>query len=228
MKVLLLCLVSAVLPALAGHQEILAPIALYTQFLQPPPPSVFRALQDEVGSIMAPAGLRFTWLTLSAASGNEHWVKLAVINFKGRCEVAGLKPHQSVSGPLGWTHISDGVILPFAEVDCQGIRGFIQKQLLTMPAEDREEAYGRALGRVLAHELYHIFANTMRHSSRGVGKSKYTVEELLAPQFQFEALESLTEAETSYSATRRYVISATTGFPAHHSCGRAGSWCVGH
>ncbi|MFY9727215.1 MAG: hypothetical protein WAJ87_17085, partial [Bryobacteraceae bacterium] len=84
-----------------------------------------------------------------------------------------------------------GVILPFAEVDCQRIRGFTQKQLLTMPAEDREKVYGRALGRVLAHELYHIFANTAAHSSSGVGKSKYTVQDLLSPKFQFEGRESL-------------------------------------
>ena len=59
-----------------------------------------------------------------------------------------------------------------------------------MPAEDREEAYGRALGRVLAHELYHIFANTAAHSSSGAGKSKFTVQELLSPEFVFEGRES--------------------------------------
>jgi hypothetical protein len=60
-----------------------------------------------------------------------------------------------------------------------------------MPAEDRKEAYDRALGRVLAHKLYHIFANTAAHSPCGVGKSKYTVQELLCPEFVFEGRESL-------------------------------------
>jgi hypothetical protein len=178
----------AALPAFGEHEETsLAPIALYTRFQQEPPPAVADALHDEVNSIMAPTGLRFTWRSLSAAYGGVVWVELAVITFKGRCDAAGLTRHSSSRGPLGWTHITDGVILPFAEVDCQGIRGFIQKQLLTMPAEDREEAYGR----VLAHELYHIFANTAAHSSCGVGKSKYTVRELLSPEFRFEARESL-------------------------------------
>ena len=113
-----------------------------------------------------------------------------MITFRGRCDAAGLIPHSSNPGPLGWTHVSNGVILPFAEVDCQGIRGFIQKELLAIPAEDREEAYGRALGRVLAHELHHIFANTVAHNSSGVGKSRYTVRELLCPEFRFEDRES--------------------------------------
>ena len=192
MKALFLGLMLAALPAFGEHQETsLAPIALYIRFQQEPPLAVAEALQDEVNSIMAPMGLRFTWRALAGVSGSEVSVELAVITFKGTCDVAGLTPHSSNPGPLGWTHLSHGVILPFAEVDCQGIRGFIQKKLLTMPAADREEAYGRALGRVLAHELYHIFANTTRHNSCGVGKSKYTVQELLSPEFQFEERESL-------------------------------------
>jgi hypothetical protein len=192
MKALLLGLMLAALPAFGEHQETsLAPIALYTRFQQEPPPAVADALHDEVNSIMAPMGLRFAWRSLSAAYSSVVWVELAVITFKGRCDVAGLSPHSSNPGPLGWTHVSDGVILPFAQVDCEGIRGFLQKELLTMPAEGREEVYGRALGRVLAHELYHIFANTAAHGSCGVGKSRYTVQELLSPEFRFEARESL-------------------------------------
>jgi len=188
----LFCLALAALPALGEHPEAsLAPIAVYTRFQHEPPPAVFDALQNEVNSIMAPTGLRFSWHSLSVAHRGVVAVKSAVITFKGACDVNGLTPHNSKPGPLGWTHISDGVILPFAEVDCQGIRGFIQKQLLTIPSQDREGAYGRALGRVLAHELFHIFANTMRHGSCGIAKSKYTVQELLSPKFQFEAPESL-------------------------------------
>jgi hypothetical protein len=51
--------------------------------------------------------------------------------------------------------------------------------------------FGRALGRVLAHELYHIFANTTRHGSDGVGREYYNVEDLLAAGFQFETRELL-------------------------------------
>jgi len=192
MKALFFCLVPAVLLAFGEHQETpLAPIALYTKFQQEPPPAVLDALQDEVDSIMAPSGLRFTWRDLSTARGSAVSVELAVITFTGRCDVNGLSPHSSNPGPLGWTHISDRVILPFADIDCQGTRAFIQKQLRAVPVENREEAYGRALGRVLAHELYHIFAKTTRHASCGVGKSHFTVEELLSADFQFEARESL-------------------------------------
>jgi hypothetical protein len=192
MKTLLFCLVLAALPVIGDPPEAsLAPIALYTHFQHEPPPAVFDALQDEVKSIMTPTDLQFTWYSHSAAHGGVVSVVAVVITFKGACDVFGLTPHSSNPGPLGWTHISDGVILPFAEIDCQGIREFIQKQLLVLPAEEREEAYGRALGRVLGHELYHIFANTTRHGTSGVAKSKFTAQELLSPKFQFEGCESL-------------------------------------
>jgi len=190
MKAPFFCFALAVLPA-SGQEASLVPIALYTEFQREPPPTVFAALQDEVNLIMASSGLGFTWRALSEARSGIGSVDLAVITLKGRCDVAGLTRHGSNPGPLGWTHISGGVILPFAEVDCQGIRGLIQKQLITMGAESREEAFGRALGRVVAHELYHIFAKTARHSSSGVGKSKFSVQELLSPDFRFAARESL-------------------------------------
>jgi hypothetical protein len=100
--------------------------------------------------------------------------------------VGGLPAHKKISGALGWTHVSDGTILPFTNVDCDGIRDFLGINLLSVRSNDRLQAYGRALGRVLAHELYHIFANTQHHGSDGVGKSAYTVQELLSPEFRFK------------------------------------------
>jgi len=41
----------------------------------------------------------------------------------------------------------------------------------------------------VAHELYHIFANTAHHGVDGVGKAAYTVQELMSDEFQFEERE---------------------------------------
>jgi hypothetical protein len=86
--------------------------------------------------------------------------------------------------------VSDGQILPFTDISCDRVREFTQSGLLAFRPEDREAKYGRALGRVLAHELYHIFANTMRHGSMGVAKESYNMKDLLADDFQFQAKES--------------------------------------
>jgi len=180
--------------ALAGGGEIrpkTGTIALYHEFAQEPPAAIKAALKDELDSIMGPLGMRFEWRNLKMSGFPDPTSELAVITFKGRCDVMGLNIHETYDpGALGWTHISDGQILPFADIDCGGIRAFAQRALMRLPADQREEAFGRAVGRVLAHELYHIFADTTRHGSSGVAKESYTVDDLLTPTFRFQDKES--------------------------------------
>jgi len=138
---------------------------------------------------MSPLGFHFEWRNLNVNRGNDVSVELAVITVKGHCDIAGLSNRSQVEGSLGFTHLSDGQILPFTEINCDRVRHFVQGELLAMPADDREYAFGRALGRVLAHELYHIFANTTRHGS-GVAKESYTVHDLVCDDFLFQQRES--------------------------------------
>ena len=181
----------AVLPAFGQQAGVpIAPIALYTSFQKEPPPAVLEALQDEVESLMSKAGLRFEWRTLSGPQSEEVSVELAVVTFKGRCDTENLLSRSVHAGALGWTHVSDGVILPFSDVDCDGVRKFLQRGLIAVRPAERAVAYGRAIGRVLAHELYHIFADTRQHATLGVAKEAYSVQDLLADNFQFEAHES--------------------------------------
>jgi len=191
LKLAWFCLLAGVFPGWSETRvAMFAPITLYTQFERAPPAGVLEALQDEVESIMEPIGIGFEWRDLGKTGGHEVSAELAVVTFKGRCDAAGLLARSKFEGALGWTHVSDGQILPFTDVSCDRVREFVQTGLLTFRTEDREEKYGRALGRVLAHELYHIFANTMRHGSFGVAKESYNVQYLLADDFQFEAKET--------------------------------------
>lgn len=192
MKLWLFCLMLGVLPSFGKDRpQAAVPITLYTKFEHSTSPEVAAAMREEVSEIMEPIGITFEWRNLADATGSEVSVELAVITLKGNCTTAALSPHTSgTPGALGWTHVSDGVILPFSEVDCDRIRTFLQKELLAREPAIRNMLFGRALGRVLAHELYHIFANTGRHGSCGVGKSAYSVQELFSDDFRFEDRES--------------------------------------
>lgn len=165
-------------------------VALFAEFDQTPPAAVMDSLRSELDSIMAPAGLQFEWHSLAHDNG-EVSAELAVVSFKGRCDSTALPLHSTNPGALGWTHLSDGVILPFSDVDCNGVRAFLGARLLALRSGDRSGALGRALGRVLAHELYHIFANTTRHATDGAGKPAYSVEDLLSAGFSFAKRETL-------------------------------------
>lgn len=191
MKLVLFCLLAGVLPASSETRGTpFAPITLYIQFQQPPSDGLLKALQEEVELIMTPIGLYFQWRDLGKAAGHEVSAELAVVTFKGKCDVSNLVTGGRFEGALGWTHVSDGQILPFTDIGCDSVRDFTQSALLLLRPADREAKYGRALGRVLAHELYHIFANTLRHGSMGVAKESYSVPNLLSDDFQFEGKES--------------------------------------
>ena len=165
-------------------------IRLYTDFQQTPPHVVLASLQDEVARIMAPMGLGFKWSSLAENRGNELSVKVAVIHFTGACDTIQSATQPTRTSALGWSYMEDGVVLPFSTIDCDGIRAFLRSDLVGKPKEEVDESFGRAIGRVIAHELYHIFVNTTRHSSHGIAKSYYSPQELLSKHFRFEQKES--------------------------------------
>ena len=177
MRALALYLALGLIPAFGGSRE--APVRLYIQFQHEPPDAVLDSIQEELDTIMLPSGMEMEWRSLALTQGNEVSTELAVIHFKGYCDTNDLEPMDGYPGPLGWTHMSDGEILPFSDVNCDGIRIFLQRDLLKLQPQERPAAYGRAIARVLAHELYHVFAKTTKHGAWGVAKSAYSVQELL-------------------------------------------------
>jgi len=162
-------------------------ITVYTQFEYPSSVVSLHEMKRETEAIMGVLGLDFTWRLLDATRGNEVSAELVVVTFKGTCRMDD--PATLVvgeTGPLGWTHMSDGVVLPFSDVDCDKIRRFIKPEVRSLDAGLREIVYGRALGRVLAHEFYHVFTNTTHHGSWGVAKGCYTARDLAADHFEFQ------------------------------------------
>ena len=163
-----------------------APAALYTEFERQPSAAMMDSIRGETDAIMGRMGIDLEWRELAAARGNEVSAQLAVIRFRGRGEASGVSPRRAQPGSLGWTHESDGVVLPFGAVDCDRLRSFLQLDLLGVPAAERDQVFGRAVGRVLAHELYHIFTRSRHHSPGGVGKAEFGVRDLLAAHFVFD------------------------------------------
>jgi hypothetical protein len=133
----------------------LFPLA-YIDFQQDPPEDLLESIDDELANLMLPTAIECEWRSLAASKGNEVSSELAVIHFKGTCAVT-VTLTEIHPRPLGWTDLSDGEILPFSEINCDGVRLFLRRDLPRMPEVNvnREVAYGRAIARVLAHELYH-------------------------------------------------------------------------
>jgi mono/diheme cytochrome c family protein len=206
------CLLLAALP---GSSQV-GSIAIYTQFQHEPPKAVLSALQVEASALMAPAGLRLQWRTLPS-TGQDVSSAVAVVTVQGHCSAASLPSQPRWESRLGWSHVSDGEVLPFAGVDCDSIVGFIQKKLITLPPRERDQVLGRAIGRVLAHEFDHIFAEARDHRDRDMDQPEYTVDELMAPSLDSEAINQHilrpveTEPRVAKPGSARAGASAFTG-----------------
>jgi Cytochrome c len=177
----------AVLPVL-GQSGRIVPIAIYTQFQQRPSEAVSSSIRKEVEEILAPLGLAMEWRSLEGVRGNDVSVDLAVVAFRGSCDTFNLGWWAvDPPGALGITHLVDGEVIPFTDIDCDRIRIFLAKHLVTVLPKNRNAIYGRAVGRVLAHELFHIFARTKHHGPGGVAEPFFSQSDLMADQFQFDS-----------------------------------------
>lgn len=167
----LLLMVFAGLPF--AHAETELAVALDTG--GPVTPGVLKAMEQEAGSLIAKSGVRLIWTTKTDTRAYE---SVAVITLHGSCGTALPQPTLG-SEILGLTHVADGEVLPFADIRCDSVRRAIGREMRAATPQDREELVGRALGRVVAHELYHVVFRTCRHSRKGFGSARQSSVDLL-------------------------------------------------
>jgi hypothetical protein len=110
---------------------------------------------------------------------------LVVVNLRGRCDM-NEGPPAVQGGPLGWTHSENGSLLPFAELACEPIRGSVQSALPGRDAARGNTMLGRAMGRVLAHELYHIAGETFKHGRDGVAQAMLSPQDLISNRLELD------------------------------------------
>lgn len=111
--------------------------------------------------------------------------RLVVVNFKGACEPTMTPPWIRPIGTLGDSAVVGGVVLPFATIDCNRVRSLLGH---TMSHESDRASFllGRALRRVLAHEIYHILAATTKHTQSGVTKPRFASDDLLGDHLKMD------------------------------------------
>jgi hypothetical protein len=143
------------------------------------------SLYQELTRLMSPAGIQLSWRNESDKA-REEMGRLVVGTFDGDCSVGSL-PSLS-SWPRGMTlaesAISDGRILPYFKVDCSRVIRVLAPRLRALSVPSRETLLGQALARVIAHEIYHILAQTSDHDSRGLSKAQFSLKDLTADQFE--------------------------------------------
>lgn len=137
-------------------------------------------MKAEAEKLLTASGVSVDWRSSNGLAPGESFPQLAVVKFKGECELTPV-PTQAPEGgrPLGFTYRTDGRIIPFSEVECDQVRGTLGGAHMAVSAGDGDLLYGRALGRVLAHELFHILSGSQAHAKHGVMRKYLSAGELV-------------------------------------------------
>lgn len=129
--------------------------------------AALKEMRQELNSIMKEAGRTVDVRLKQQAKSFESFEDLVVVKLKGSCSMEKLVGFIDERGPLAFAHSTDGVVLPFAEVACDRIAGLVSRALWPGDRHNADKYLGRAMGRVLAHELYHILGKTHHHNENG-------------------------------------------------------------
>jgi hypothetical protein len=162
--------------------------ARYTLLVQidnPVPERTLTAIRTELNSVMKSTRWDFELLLFDEMVPNQEFRDLVVVRLKGDCRLGAL-PARRQEGPLAFAHTSDGQVLPFMDVFCDRIRATIRAVMWGDHYRRPEEIIGRALARVIAHELYHIIGNTSDHAHSGIANHTLSGEQLVCDRFEFD------------------------------------------
>lgn len=189
-RVLILCLFVCV-PFVCGAATSAKPQSEVTVMLD------FRAsrsersileMQREAEVILKSAGYQINWVVLGSAP-RAIYDDLVVLTFRGACELADAPSSTGKAGPLGITHISNGVVLPFGEVECDRVVNFVRPVIAGEDYAAAQRLVGRALGRVVAHELVHMLTRSTAHAHDGVEKPALSGQQLIEDYLPLSAFD---------------------------------------
>jgi hypothetical protein len=164
-------------------------LAVYSDSAQHLDSSAMHALQVELQRVLAPAGIEPISLQTGAKNTELPEVQLAVVGtFQGDCSVESLLEQSAravQTRTLAESSVSSGHVLPYFRVDCARIIRTLSPALRPLNVPMRENILGRALARAIAHEIYHILAQTTGHEESGIAKASLSMSDLFSSQFDF-------------------------------------------
>jgi hypothetical protein len=141
-------------------------------------PQTLLELKEEAGRILAPAGIYVEWIRTSEAQ-KQRLNDLAFMTFRGTCQFQIDSSGSGTVGPYAFTQVIDGAVLHFGNVDCDRVANAARSAMTQIDYIRGDFLLGRALGRVVAHELVHIATQSVSHGLVGVQKRELSGRELI-------------------------------------------------
>lgn len=196
------CLVAALALAPLGRSTEPRSLTIIMQFEHRYSAASVEEMKVEFERIVLPAKLRLEWLMVDGLTGRETFQQIVIVHFKGDCEADHTAAATRSSQRLGLTHIVGDALSPFTELDCGQIRSLMAQNQAAETTIQFARLLGRAMARVLAHEVYHAVLKTTQHGPRGITKASLTRADLFSGTLRFEPdqIARLGDALTSFAA----------------------------
>jgi hypothetical protein len=142
-------------------------------------------MKREFAGIMKDTAVRFDFRSRSQAS-QEALTDLVLVRFTGKCVLDPVGYLYDERGPMAFTYSTDGVVQPFSEVACDKVTSAVRSAMSGGDFANADLLLGRALGRVLAHEVVHMLSKSGAHGHAGVAKTALSGSQLIAPELLLE------------------------------------------
>jgi hypothetical protein len=175
-------------------------IGIFLDFESAPGERSVETMKKEVDSLLRPSGVSINWRLAGASHGDESFASLVVLKFSGKCGIEAGPPGAFPPGEthaLASTRVDHGHVLPFSEVKCDEVKQALSYLPYDAGRIERQNALGLAMGRVVAHELYHVLARTTAHAGRGLARAAESLQDLVSRQgmpFRAEDSEAIRRA----------------------------------
>lgn len=160
------------LPTLVALYARAETVGVFLEFEATPSDASVQAMKSEVADLLGESGFLFEWLPLAGRRGTSGFSRVVMMRFTGDCRPAWLRSSGDDLLPfggrvtLGASKVANGRVLPLTEVRCNEV-----KKTIAGARGAQERLLGRALGRVAAHELYHVLRNTTLHWGKGFARA---------------------------------------------------------
>jgi hypothetical protein len=167
-------------------------VGVFLDFDSAPSKTSLEIMKKEVDALLRPAGVLLDWRLAAENRGDVSLADLVLLKFKGKCKAeawsSGVEPGRT--GTLGATKVAGGKVLPFSEVKCDAVKQALSYLRPEASTIERQKALGLAMGRVVAHELYHVLAQTTVHAARGLAQAAESLQDLVAARPVFLGVEA--------------------------------------
>ncbi len=143
-------------------------------------------MRKELTKVFKPTNLIIDVRLRQDMKPQETFNDVVLVKLKGTCKMQNFAPLMDERGPFAWTHTVDGKILPFSEVACDHVRRSIQQAMMGGEIGDQDRLLGRALARVMAHEIVHMVGQCADHSHAGVFRHALSGRQLIADKLELD------------------------------------------